>query len=199
MPDDGDRSLKARVVCATGLADASRHSVDRSSEDVRLPRPRLGVLALHPIQYYAPLYQRLASRGQVRLDVLHLRDTGSRLDLDPGFGVPVAWNVDLLSGYEYGFLNGSRRWAGGLGATGRLVRWLRSHEVVVINGYSDPWMLFAAAACRTMGVPFLLHGHSAPEGFSTGIRRRLRDGVARAVVSSSAGAWPSVSSTGRSM
>jgi len=70
---------------------------------------------------------------------------------------------------------------------GRLVRWLRSHDVVVINGYSDPWMLAAAAACRAMGTPFLLRGMSAPEGFSTGIRRRVRDGIARAVVSSSAG------------
>ena len=142
---------------------------------------------MHPIQYYAPLYQRLASRGQVQLDVLHLRDTGSRLGVDPEFGVPVAWDIDLLSGYEHGFLNGSRHRAGKPGAMGRLVLWLRSHEVVVIHGYSDPWMLFAAAACRAMGVPFLLHGMSAPEGSSTGIRRRVRDGIARAVVSSSAG------------
>ena len=185
VADASDR--KAGAVGATGLADAPRHSADRPSEDVRLSRPRLGVLALHPIQYHAPLYQRLASRGRVRLDVLHLRDTGSRLGVDPGFGVPVAWNIDLLSGYEHSVLDGSRHWAGRLGAMGRLVRWLRSHEVVVINGYSDPWMLFAAVACRTMGVPFLLRGMSAPEGSSTGIRRGVRDGIARAVVSSSAG------------
>jgi glycosyltransferase involved in cell wall biosynthesis len=182
-----DRSLEAGAVGAIGLADASRRSADRPAEDVWLPRPRLGVLALHPIQYHAPLYQRLASRGQVRLDVLHLRDTGSRLGVDPGFGVPVTWDIDLLSGYEYSFLNGSGHWVGRLGAVGRLIRWLRSHDVVVINGYSDPWMLFAAAACRTMRVPFLLRGMSAPEGFSTGIRRRVRDGIARAIVSSSVG------------
>jgi len=107
--------------------------------------------------------------------------------MDPGFGVPVAWNIDLLSGYKHSFLNVRGHWAGKLGATGRLTRWLRSHEVVVINGYSDPWMLFAAAACRVMGIPFLLRGMSTPEGFSTGIRRRVRDGIARAVVSSSTG------------
>ena len=142
---------------------------------------------MHPIQYHAPLYQRLASRGRVQLDVLFLRDTGSRLDVDPGFGVPVAWDIDLLSGYEHSFLAGSRQRAGRSGAIGRLVRWLRSHEVVVISGYSDPWMLFAAAACRTVGVPFLLRGMAAPQGFSTGIRRRVRYGIARTVVSSSAG------------
>jgi glycosyltransferase involved in cell wall biosynthesis len=150
----------------------------------RLARPRLGVLALHPIQYHAPLYQRLASRGHVQLDVLHLRDPGSRLAVDPGFGVPVAWNIDVLSGYEHGCLEGSRHLAGRLV---RLARWLRSHDAVVINGYSDPWMLFAAAACRTMGVPFLLRGMTTAEGFATGVRRRVRGAIARAVVSSSAG------------
>jgi glycosyltransferase involved in cell wall biosynthesis len=187
VPYGSDRSLKAGPVGATGLADASRHSADRLIGDVRAPRPRLGVLALHPIQYHSPLYQRLAGRGQVQLDVLYVRHTGSRLGVDPGFGVPVAWNIDLLSGYDHSFLDASRHWAGKLGATSRLGHWLRSHEVVVINGYSDPWMLFAAAACRAMGIPFLLRGMSAPEGFSTGIRRRVRDGIARAVVSSSAG------------
>ena len=187
VANGSDRSLEAGAFAATGLADASLHAAGRPGEDVRLPRPRLGVFALHPIQYHAPLYQRLASRGQVQLDVLFRRDTGSLHGVDPGFGVPVTWNIDLLSGYEHSFLDGSMRWAGRSGALGRLVRWLRSHEVVVISGYSDPWMLFAAAACRTMGVPFLLRGMSAPEGLSTGLRRRVRDAIAGTVVSSSAG------------
>ena len=187
VPDGSDRSLEAGAVGATGLGDASRRPAECPSEDVRLPRPRLGVFALYPIQYHAPLYQRLASRGRVELDVLFLRDSGSRFGVDPGFGVPVTWNIDLRSGYEHSFLEGSRQWAGKSGAMGRVVRWLRSHEVVVISGYSDPWMLFAAAACRTMGVPFMLRGMAAPEGFSTGIRRRIRNGIARTVVSSSAG------------
>lgn len=187
VPDGSHRSVKAGPVDASGLADTWYRSADRLSEDMKVPPPRLGVLALHPIQYHSPLYQRLASRGQVRLDILYLRNTGSRSGVDSGFGVPVTWDIDLLSGYEHSFLCGNKYGAGKLGAMSRLVRWLRSHEVVVINGYTDPWMLVAAAACRAMGIPFLLRGMATPEGFSTGIRRRVRDGIARAVVSSSAG------------
>ena len=150
-------------------------------------RLRLGVLDFHPMPYHAPLYRRLVSRGRVRLDVLYLRDTGYRPVVDPGFGVPVAWNIDLLSGYEHSFLGEGGRRAGRLSATARLARWLRSNEVVVVHGHSDPRMLFAAAACRAMGVPFLLRGSSGPDGLSTGIRSHFRDGIARAVVSSSAG------------
>ena len=151
------------------------------------PPPHLGVLDFHPIQYHVPLYQRMASRGRVRLDVMYLRDFGYRPVLDPQFGIRLAWDIDLLSGYRHSFLEADGRRAGPAGAAGRLARWLRSRDVVVIHGHSDPWMLFAAACCRAMGVPYLLRGDSGAEGRSTGIRRRVRDWVARTVVSRSAG------------
>jgi glycosyltransferase involved in cell wall biosynthesis len=144
--------------------------------------PRLGVLDLNPIQYHTPLYQRLAARGSVRLDVLYLSDHGLKPVLDPGFGVPVAWDIDLLSGYEHEFLAGSPS-----ARAGRLSRWLRCHDAVVTYGHSNPWMLAAAAGCRAYGVPYLLRGDSGPRGQSGGLRGALRYAVARAVVGGSAG------------
>jgi glycosyltransferase involved in cell wall biosynthesis len=144
--------------------------------------PRLGVLDLHLIQYHTPLYQRLTSRGNVRLDVLYLNDYGLKPAFDPGFGVLVTWEIDLLSGYEYEFLEGTRRAQGR-----RLARWLREHDAVVLHGHSNPWMLAAAAACRARGIPYLLRGDSGPDGQSGGLRGAVRYAVARTVVSGSAG------------
>src|ERR1700722_15561259 len=87
--------------------------------------PRLGVLDLHPIQYHAPLYRRLTVRANVRLDVLYLSDQGLKPMLDPGFGVPVAWDIDLVSGYEHEFLGGPLA-----GRSGRPARSLRGREGV---------------------------------------------------------------------
>ena len=147
--------------------------------------PRLGILDLHPIQYHTPLYRQLTQRGHVRLDVLYTSDDGLNPALDPGFGVPVAWNIDLLSGYRHAFLPGpgvahARRVAA-------LVRWIRSQDVIVVHGHSNPWMLLAAATCRISAVPYLLRGDAGPLGPSTGIRRLLRDALAGTVVSASAG------------
>jgi glycosyltransferase involved in cell wall biosynthesis len=158
---------------------------------LRTPRPephraapvRLGVLDFHPIQYHAPLYRRLAERGHLDLDVLYLRGHGQRACVDPGFGVPVAWNVDLLSGYDSGFLAPAtlgRRVAA-------LARWIRSRDVVVIYGHSDPWMLLGALACVLSRTPYLLRGDAGPAGPGAGARRAARAVVARAVVSASAG------------
>lgn len=152
-----------------------------------LDRPRLGVLAYGPIQYHAPLYRRLAERQNVQLDVLFLSDMGYHPKIDPGFGLSVAWDIDLLSGYVHRFLTTAKRPTRIAKRVWDLITWLPSQDVVVVNGYSSPWMLLAMAVCRSRGIPFLLRASSHPEGQSRGIRRRLRHLGARAVVSASSG------------
>lgn len=149
--------------------------------------PRLGILAYGPIQYHTPLYQRLAKRGNIELDVLFLSDRGYHSTIDQGFGVPVAWDIDLLSGYEHSFLttienpvNRSKRFT-------KLVQWLPTHDAIVVNGYTSPWMLSAMALCRSRGVPYLLRASSHPTGRATGIRRSVRNVGARVIVSGCAG------------
>jgi glycosyltransferase involved in cell wall biosynthesis len=145
--------------------------------------PRLSVLDFHPIQYHAPLYRALAERGHVTLDVLFVRDHGYRATLDPGFGVPVAWDIDLLSGYRHAFLPP----AGPLARLRALARWIRQADVVVVHGHSDPWMLAAVLAGRVWRTPYLLRGDAGPAGNSAGLRRAVRTLVARLVVAGSAG------------
>ncbi len=65
---------------------------------------RLGVLATHPIQYYAPLYRALATMRSVDLKVYFAhRPTPAEQGI--GFNVPFTWDVDLTSGFESEFLN----------------------------------------------------------------------------------------------
>jgi glycosyltransferase involved in cell wall biosynthesis len=151
----------------------------------RAGRPRLGILDSHPIQYHAPLYQLMTHRSRVELDVVFLTDDGHTSVLDPGFGVPVAWDIDLLAGYKHQFLTTSSRRTSALSRLARLAQWVSDHDAVVVHGYSRPWMLLAALLCRMRGVPYLLRGDSVPDGQATGLRRHLRNAVARTVVSAS--------------
>jgi glycosyltransferase involved in cell wall biosynthesis len=166
--------------CVSALATPPPRSVrpDRGG------RPRLGVLDFHAIQYHAPLYRLLAERGHVDLDVLFLRAYGQRSHVDPGFGVPVAWNVDLLSGYDSRLLPAA---GGGPRRLLALARWIKARDVIVIHGHSDPWMLLAVLTCAILRAPYLLRGDAAPQSYATGMRRAARDLVAYAVVSRSAG------------
>jgi glycosyltransferase involved in cell wall biosynthesis len=152
-------------------------------------RPRLGVLATHPIQYQAPLYRDLARRGVVDLDVAFLSNPGAAPVHDPGFGVAFAWDVDVLGGYRSTSL--TRRPLTGKGAwLGQARNWLAAQDIVVLHGHADPDMLLAAAMCRLLGVPYLLRGDSQPEPSATGPRRIARHLVAGAVVGHAAGVLP---------
>lgn len=149
--------------------------------------PKLGVLDSHPIQYHSPIYRRLASRGKVDLDVLFISDHGLRATIDPEFGVQVAWDIDLVSGVSHRFLTTDDNVMNRADSVRLLIRWIRSHDVIVIHGYSNPWMLLAIIVCRIYRIPYLLRGDSGPQGISTGLRRYLRNAVVRVVVSGSGG------------
>jgi glycosyltransferase involved in cell wall biosynthesis len=151
-------------------------------------RPILGVVAYNPIQYHTPLWQRLADRGNIGIDVLFLSDKGYQPLTDPGFGLSVAWDIDLLSGYDSQFLARIDDPASVARKVRALARWLPAHDAVVVNGYTDPWMLLAISICRARGIPYLLRGSSHPRGQSAGLRRHLRRAGARLVVTASAGA-----------
>jgi len=149
-------------------------------------RPKLGVLDFWPIQYKGPLYRRLASRGNVDLEVLYLSDKGYSATLDSQFGVQVAWDIDLLGGYKHSFLTTKDCPTAKLARVKALARWLGAQDAVVVHGYTNRWMLCAIALCRARRIPYLLRGDSLPRGDTTGFRYLLRYVVVRAIVCRSA-------------
>ena len=58
----------------------------------------------HPIQYFAPLYQQIASTTAISLTVLYCSDESIKGKMDRGFGQEVKWDIPLLDGYKYNFL-----------------------------------------------------------------------------------------------
>jgi glycosyltransferase involved in cell wall biosynthesis len=64
-------------------------------------RLRLAFVVSHPIQYYAPLYQRLAEGDDISIKVFFTWHAGQGPVLDHGFNIPVAWDIPLTAGYEF--------------------------------------------------------------------------------------------------
>ena len=176
--------------CWPRCAPRSRPPAGRAAMNVigeSLMRPRLGIVAHAPIQYHTPLFQLLAKRRKLNLHVLFLSDRGLTATMDRGFGFAVAWDIDLLSGYAYSFLETQDNRSSIIKRARMLADWVPSHDVVVVNGYTIPWILLTMAICRIRGVPYLLRGSSHPEGPSTGLRRHIRRVATRLVVAGSSG------------
>ena len=67
---------------------------------------RLAIVTTHPIQYNAPLFAMLAERGIITIKVFYTwGKDGLKKKYDPGFDKTIEWNIPLLEGYEYSFVN----------------------------------------------------------------------------------------------
>jgi glycosyltransferase involved in cell wall biosynthesis len=63
---------------------------------------KLAIILSHPVQYYSPLFVELAK--QQELKVFYGYQPNSLQQGKEGFGQAFQWDVDLLSGYTYEFL-----------------------------------------------------------------------------------------------
>jgi glycosyltransferase involved in cell wall biosynthesis len=67
---------------------------------------RLAIITTHPIQYNAPLFKLLTERGNTHLKVFYTwSQSKDGLLFDPGFGINRQWDIPLLEGYEYEFID----------------------------------------------------------------------------------------------
>jgi glycosyltransferase involved in cell wall biosynthesis len=115
----------------------------------------LAVLASHPVQYFTPIYQRLATTPGIDIEVFFCRAFGTRPAFDKQFDRTIVWDTDLLSGFSHRFLwnvSPIRNTFNPLHAInpGAFTRLLRGFDALWVNGYLYPsnWLAAAAAALR---------------------------------------------------
>lgn len=148
---------------------------------------RLAVVVSHPIQYYAPWFAALSRCEALSVRVFYLWDFGVRAQPDPGFGIPVLWDVPLLQGYEHEFVSNASRRPGTHRFFGlrnpqlvdRLVAW--RPDVVLLFGYAWYSPLRLLFSHRLAAVPILLRGDSHDIGRAASRRQRLMRALRRVV------------------
>lgn len=71
---------------------------------------RLAIVTSHPIQYNAPWFALLSKSEGIHVKVFYTwGQLQSELKFDPGFGKTVQWDIPLLEGYEYTFVDNVAR------------------------------------------------------------------------------------------
>ncbi|RZK02932.1 MAG: glycosyltransferase, partial [Flavobacterium sp.] len=69
---------------------------------------KLAIISTHPIQYNVPFFRLLSRRGIIDLKVFYTWGIeASRTKFDPGFGTNIEWDIPLLEGYNYTFVENS--------------------------------------------------------------------------------------------
>jgi glycosyltransferase involved in cell wall biosynthesis len=69
-------------------------------------KKRLAIITTHPIQYNAPLFALLAKRNNISIKVFYTWGVSVlEKKYDPGFERNIEWDIPLLEGYDYAFIN----------------------------------------------------------------------------------------------
>ena len=123
---------------------------------------KLAVLNTHPIQYFAPLYRRLAQEPDIDLTVYFCSRQGAEEYVDEGFGERIKWDRSLLEGYEHKFL---KNWRTGDRVGGfwslinpAIVSELRNHryDALIVNGHTPATYLLGILAAKVLGVTVMM-------------------------------------------
>lgn len=62
---------------------------------------KLAILITHPIQYYAPVFKLLHERQNISIRVFYTWGEAAQQKFDPGFGKSISWDIPVLEGYPY--------------------------------------------------------------------------------------------------
>jgi glycosyltransferase involved in cell wall biosynthesis len=127
---------------------------------------RLAIIISHPIQYYVPLYRRLAKRDDIEIKVFFTWHAGEQAVFDQGFRQKVAWDIPLTDGYEYEIVPNLARDPGthhfwGLHnptLTARVMSW--RPDAVHLTGYAYASHLSAMRKFHRLKVPLFFRGDS---------------------------------------
>lgn len=65
---------------------------------------KLAIISSHPIQYNAPMFELLAKSDVIELKVFYTWSQSRDALFDKDFGKEIKWDIPLLSGYDYEFI-----------------------------------------------------------------------------------------------
>jgi len=129
-------------------------------------RTRLAVISTHPIQYHSAWYRAMAAHPGLALHVYYCHQATRREQAGAGFGVEFDWDIPLLEGYPYTFLEnvadspGYGRFGGFDTPEIKEIIRRREYDAMLVNGwhYKSAWQ--AIWACWTSKVKVMVRGDS---------------------------------------
>ncbi len=141
---------------------------------------KLAIITTHPIQYYAPVFQLIRQRQKIDLKVFYT--VGQQYHSskhDPGFGKDVSWDIPLMEGYTYQWIENTSSRPGtrsfmGIKTPGLIKEIGNYHpDAVLVIGWAYQGHLQALRYFKNKA-PVYFRGDSTLLTGDTGIKRLFR-------------------------
>lgn len=140
---------------------------------------RLAVISTHPVQYHSHWFRALAARPELDVAVFYCYEASSADQARAGFGVEFEWDLPLLEGYRYLFLDNHGRETSPnlLSRQGSNIKRLLAREqydAILVNGwhYRAAWQTIFF--CWTNRIPVMVRGDSQLGSPRSALKRYLK-------------------------
>ncbi len=140
---------------------------------------RLAIIHTHPVQYNSPLFKKIAKDTGINLKVFYTWSQAKDGFFDPKFGREIKWDIPLLEGYEYEFVENTAKKPGSSGFFGvvnpDLIKKIRqfSPDAILVYGWNHYSHLRAMQYFHNK-IPVLFRGDSTLLDEQPGIKTLLR-------------------------
>ena len=140
---------------------------------------KLAIITTHPIQYYAPVFRLLHARGIIGIRVFYTLGASDGPQNDPGFGLDITWDIPLLEGYEYEWVENIAATRGSANFGGivnpRLIAQINAWQpdAVLVVGWAYDSHLKALKHFKNK-IPVYFRGDSTLTDQKTGLKSLLR-------------------------
>lgn len=138
---------------------------------------KLAIIITHPIQYYAPVFELMAK--QITLKVFYTWGEQSLDKFDKGFKQNIEWDLPLLEGYDYMFLDNRASDPGTHHFNGisnpYLIKEIQTYKPDAILIYGWAWQAHLKAIRFFKGkIPIYFRGDSTLLNKSSGLTNMLK-------------------------
>jgi glycosyltransferase involved in cell wall biosynthesis len=137
---------------------------------------KLAIVSTHPIQYYAPVFAKLAAQPGIEIKVFYTWEKeAAKFDRD--FGKEVEWDIPLLDGYDYSFVSNNNNSGRGFwdvknpGLIAAITSWNATAVLVIGWNYLSHLKVMFHFKNR---IPVLFRGDSTLLDESGGIKKWAR-------------------------
>jgi glycosyltransferase involved in cell wall biosynthesis len=142
------------------------------------------IFTSHPIQYEAPLFRLLGDRFGLKVQVVFASPPTNQPRLDPGFGMPVQWDILLTDGYDWITLPRTVK-TGWVGLMQQVSIFFSLHRkagappIWIACGWGHPLSILIWAGALIRKIPVLIFGDTTPLSNQMSRRRWISRPIVR--------------------
>lgn len=110
-------------------------------------------LYTHPIQYFTPLHKQISEIENINQSVIYCENTTNGY-YDKEFNIKVSWDINLLEGYKYFFLNKKNIYKYFFNCNFNIAKKLRKlkTEILIIHGWNYSTAIFSILYAKLNGI-----------------------------------------------